>query len=806
MNTFRIPIHGMHCANCAKSLEKKISDIDELENININFADESLNFSVDEINPDIMDKIDGKINEAGFSYGKIQREFKITGMHCANCANNLEKKMNEFPGIINANVNFASETLYTDLVDGVLSSDDIKNKVSEIGYKAQEMEGAEDQSFEDSDEIIDQKRKFITGLIFTIPLFIISMGSGMTNLIPAYPDSFIIGIILFVLATPVQFYTGYDYYKGAYKSLKNKSSNMDVLVAMGSSVAYFYSLIVLLIPGTGDHLYFETSAVIITLIKLGKMMEARTKGKTGEAIKSLLNLTPKTATIEYSDGTRKNLSLSDVVKGDVLVVKPGENIPVDGKIVSGESSIDESMLTGEPIPVDKKAGDIVTGGTTNTNGILKIEAMAVGKDTVLYKIIEIVRAAQGSKAPVQKLADQIAEIFVPSIISIAVITFGCWYLFTGDFLSALIRFIAVIVIACPCALGLATPTAIMAGTGRGARSGVLFKSGESLQKLSKIKSVVMDKTGTLTKGTPALISTFIIGSKGTDEVLKAAASVENNSNHPVSKAIVKKADNLGLKLSGTSEFREISGSGVTGTIDNSSFKIGKPGWFENHEEKAGSVLKEILSRGNTAIFFSENDKIEAVFEISDEIKENSKKAVQDLKNLGLKIVLLTGDNENAAKTVADDLGIDDYIANATPETKASSIKEYEEKNGFSAMVGDGINDAPALASAYTGIALGSGTDVAIESADIIIPGDKIDLLPYSIKLGTKTLNTIKANLFWAFIYNIILVPIAAGVLAPLEFVPDFLRQLNPMVAALAMSMSSIMVVSNSLFLYRKKNI
>lgn len=804
MIKYRIKINGMHCANCAASLEKKISNLEEIKNTNVNFADESLNFETEKKIFEILKKIKKTVEDTGFKIAIKNSFFKISGMHCTNCSMNIEKNLNSMPGIINANVNLADESLEAEYIDTIVSTKDIEDKIQSLGFKAFETEN-EDFFSEDIKELKNQKIKFITGLVFTIPLFIISMTADMTNLIPSYPDSFAMGLLLFVLATPVQFFTGSDYYKGAYTSLKNGSSNMDVLVALGSSAAYFYSAVILFSPFKGDHLYFEASAVIITLIKLGKMLEARTKGKTGEAVKKLLDLTPKQVLRENKDKTTEIKNLSDIKVNDIIIVKPGENIPVDGEIIYGKSAIDESMLTGESLPADKKAGDNVTGGTINVNGLIKIKATAIGKESVLAKIVEIVRHAQGSKAPVQKIADKVASVFVLFVIISAIITFSVWYYFTGDFTASIIRLTAVLVIACPCALGLATPTALMAGAGKGAFSGVLFKSGEAIQKLASVKTIILDKTGTVTKGKPSVLNIYTTDERMNEKkILEIAASIERNSSHPVSSAITEKGINENSKIYECTDFKEVGGMGVKGIIDNIQYTIGKASWFENFPKKALSILEEIYSNGNTPVVLSAQDKIKGIFEIYDEIKEDSREAVLELKDLGLRIVLLTGDNERTAANTARELGIDDYIAEATPDSKANLVKDYQNKYGFAAMVGDGINDAPALATAYSGIALGTGTDVAIESAEIILPGHKMKLLPYSVKLSRKTFKTIKQNLFWAFIYNIILIPVAAGVLAPFPQMPEWLRQLNPMVAAFAMSMSSIMVVSTSLMLYKSR--
>ncbi|MDY0132349.1 MAG: heavy metal translocating P-type ATPase [Desulforegulaceae bacterium] len=806
MKNYRIPINGMHCNNCAASVEKKISKLESPENINVSYADESLNFSLKKENPEVLHQINNSVIDAGFKLLTKTSFLKISGMHCTNCSMSIEKNLNSIFGIIIANVNLGDETLAIEYIDSIISIDEIIKKIESIGFKAFEIKDNEDFLSQDLKEAKNQKIKFITGLVFTIPLFLVSMTADMTNLLPSYPESFLMGLLLFILATPVQFFTGFDYYKGAYTSLKNGSSNMDVLVALGSSAAYFYSTVILFTSFKGDHLYFETSAVIITLIKLGKMLEARTKGKTGEAVKKLLDLTPKKVLKENKDGTTESKNLSEIEVNDIIIVKPGENIPVDGEIVYGKSAINESMLTGESLPADKNPGDLVTGGTLNINGLIKIKATAIGKDSVLAKIVEIVRHAQGSKAPVQEVADRVAAVFVPFVIISAIITFSIWYFFTGDFTASIVRLTAVLVIACPCALGLATPTALMAGAGKGAVSGVLFKSGKAIQKLASVKTIIIDKTGTLTKGEPSVLNIYKIDKDFDEEkLLSIATSIEKNSNHPVSSAITKKGISENAEIIECSDFEEVGGMGVKGKIENIEYKIGKPGWFDNLPKKALSILETVYSRGNTPAVLSANNSIKGVFEIHDEIKEDSKQAIKELKNLGLKITLLTGDNEKTAANTAKTLGIDDYIAEATPDSKAKLVKDYQAKYGFAAMVGDGINDAPALATAHSGIALGTGTDVAIESADIILPGHKMRLLPYCIRLSKKTLKTIKLNLFWAFVYNILLIPIAAGILAPFPEMPDWIRQLNPMVAAFAMSMSSIMVVSSSLLLYKSRD-
>jgi len=612
------------------------------------------------------------------------------------------------------------------------------------------------------------------------------------------------------LATPVQFYTGWDYYTGGWKSLKNRSANMDVLVAMGSSVAYFYSLGVLLYPALGSHVYFETSAVIITLIKLGKMLEARAKGKTGNAIRKLMGLRPKTATI-IKDGKEVEVSLKGVKVGDVVVVRPGEKIPVDGAVLEGSSAVDESMLTGEPIPVDKKEGDRVVGATINSEGLLKVQATKVGKDTALAQIIKLVQEAQGSKAPIQALADRVAAVFVPGVIGIAMVTFVLWWSVGGEFVPAMIRLVAVLIIACPCALGLATPTAIMAGTGKGAERGILFKDSEALEKATKLKTIVLDKTGTLTLGKPMVADVITFNSsspvRDKEELLRIAASVEKGSEHPVGRAIVKEAERQNLELFEPEDFKASGGLGVQARIDGKLVYVGKPGWFiEMSLDMAGGNdhVRTLQSQGKTLMAVVVEKKLVGLIAVADSLKPDSKAAVSELRGQGLKVVMLTGDNIQTASSIGDQVQVDEIVAEVRPEEKSMKVKELQSRGQMVGMVGDGINDAPALAQADVGIAIGTGTDVAMETADVILASGNLLGVSRAIQLSRATMRTVKENLFWAFIYNIILIPVAAGVLYPLEFLPSVLRQLHPILAALAMALSSITVVSNSLRLYRAK--
>ena len=735
----------------------------------------------------------------------------VTGMSCANCALAIERTVKKLPGVVNASVNFASERAHVEYIPSLTSLDEMIQAIEKAGYGAirpdDALEGEDAELQARRAEIKDQTTKFLVGLAFTIPLFVLSMGRDFGFFGPWAHAPWVNWLFL-LLATPVQFYTGWDYYSGGFKSLRNRSANMDVLVAMGSSVAYVYSLALLLFPAPGHHVYFETSAVIITLIKLGKMLEARTKGRTGGAIRKLMKLRPKTAFIEV-DGQEKEIPVSQVSVGDRIIVRPGEAFPVDGAVLDGESSVDESMLTGEPIPVDKQAGDSVAAGTINGEGRLRFEARKVGKDTALARIIRLVQDAQGSKAPVQALADRVAAVFVPSVIGIALFTFILWWLIGGEFVPAMIRLVAVLVIACPCALGLATPTAIMAGTGKGAEKGMLFKNSEALELASKLDTIVLDKTGTITIGKPAVVDIVLTDSTFTDEneFLIMAASAERGSEHPLGRAIVAEATRRGLSLSEPKFFKASRGLGISATINSHQVLAGKPGWFPEMGFDLASVEQRISSlqnQGKTVVVVAAENKITGLIAVADQVKPESKDAIQSLHKQNLKVVMLTGDNSRTAQAIASEVSIDEVVSEVRPEDKSSRIKELQGKGKKVGMVGDGINDAPALAQADVGMAIGTGTDVAIEAGDVILVSGSLRGVPRAIELSRATMRTIRQNLFWAFFYNVVLIPVAAGVLFPFEFLPSYLRQLHPILAAFAMAMSSITVVSNSLRLYRAK--
>ena len=806
-----IPVTGMTCANCALNIERGIKKLSGITEANVNFATEQASVSFDSDEIQIQDVVE-KIHDAGYGVPKATMEFPVTGMTCANCALTIERTLKKrVSGVVSASVNFASERARVEYIPSVATIDDMIAVIEKAGYGAirpDEVLGDEDAELAARNaEIQNQTRKFLVGILFTAPLFFLSMGRDF-GLLGLWSHAVWVNWLLLTLATPVQFYTGWDYYTGGWKSLKNGSANMDVLVAMGSSVAYFYSLALLLYPPLGTHVYFETSAVIITLIKLGKMLESRTKGKTGGAIRKLMGLRPKTATI-LENGKEKDIPLSLVSVGDIVIVHPGESLPVDGLVLEGESSVDESMLTGEPLPVDKRPGNQVAGGTINGEGRLKFEATRVGKDTALARIIRLVQEAQGSKAPIQALADRVAAVFVPAVIGIALLTFILWWAIGGDFVPSMIRMVAVLVIACPCALGLATPTAIMAGTGKGAEKGMLFKNSEALEMATKLDTIVLDKTGTITVGKPSVVNVVVSDAivKDEQELLKIGASVERGSEHPLGHAIVKEAEKRGIDLFEPDDFKSSSGLGVQARINGQEVLVGKPNWFDEMDlnfDHAKDHITSLQAEGKTVMMVVVDQKLAGLIAVADTIKPESRETIGELHGSNLKVVMLTGDNVQTAQAIAAEVGIHEIFAEVRPEEKSSKIRELQDNGEKVGMVGDGINDAPALAQADVGLAIGTGTDIAIETGDVILASGNLSGVSRAIQLSRATMQTVKQNLFWAFFYNIILIPVAAGVLYPFEFLPEFLRQLHPMLAALAMAVSSITVVSNSLLLYRAK--
>ncbi len=806
-----LPITGMTCANCAMNIARGLKKLSGVSDANVNFAAEQASVTFD---PRVASPLDliRRVEKLGFSVPTARIDFPVTGMTCANCAMNVERALGrKVPGVINAVVNIAAERATVDYLPSMVTPDDLASAVEKAGFGALIQQPGEPEDVEAKArqaEITDQTRKFMVGVIFALPLFVISMARDVGVTGPWSHQAWVNWLFL-ALATPVQFYTGWDYYVSGLKSLRNKSANMDVLVAMGSSTAYAYSLAVLLLSTTGGHVYFETSAVIITLIKMGKLLEARTKGKTGNAIRKLMGLRPKTATV-MRDGIEHETPIEAVRVGDVVLVRPGERIPVDGQVIDGASAVDESMLTGEPIPVDKKAGDTMAAGTINGQGNIVFTATRVGRETALAQIIRLVQEAQGSKAPIQAMADRVAAVFVPAIIIIALLVFIIWWVVAGNFVTAMIRMVAVLVIACPCALGLATPTAIMAGTGKGAERGMLFKNSRALEGATRLSTVVLDKTGTITEGKPVVTDLVPDTGNGVteNELLMLAASVEKGSEHPLGRAVVKKADALGLTLATPQAFNAHGGDGVEARVNGRLVRVGKPHWFDGQSgvitAETAKRISDFQAQGKTVMAAAEADRLLGLICVSDRIKRDSPSAIDRLKRLGLETVMLTGDNRQAAETIGRQAGVDHVAAEVRPEDKALRIKTLQTAGKTVAMVGDGINDAPALAQADVGFAIGTGTDVAIETADVILAAGSLSGVPRAITLSRATMRTIRQNLFWAFFYNAILIPVAAGALFPFDGLPMMLRQLHPILAALAMAFSSITVVSNSLRLYRAK--
>jgi Cu+-exporting ATPase len=802
--SLQLPVGGMSCANCAMNIERRLEKLEGVEQVNVNFAAEvaSVTYDPGKLQPS---SIVSQIGKAGFTVPVRKAEFAVSGMTCANCAMNIERTLKKkVAGVLDASVNFASERVAVDYIAQQTTVEQMAAAIEKAGFKAiLPGDRPEDQDIDLAErkaEIHSQKMKFWVGVFFSLPLFAMSMLRDF-GLIGAWSHAIWVNWLFLLLATPVQFYTGYDFYRGAIKSLRNLTANMDVLVAMGSTVAYAYSL-VLVVAGLDGHVYFETSALIITLIKLGKMLESVNKGRTGAAIRKLMDLSPKTAVV-VRDGKEETVPLAQVEQGDHLIVRPGDSIPVDGVITEGETAVDESMLTGESLPVDKQPGDPVTGGTLNQFGSIRFDATRVGKETALAQIIRLVQEAQGSKAPIQALADRVAAVFVPVVIGIALVTFGLWWSIGGDATQALIRLVSVLVIACPCALGLATPTAIMAGTGKGAQQGVLFKTSEALQTAAAVDTVVLDKTGTITMGKPRVTDVLLSADNtmSDDDFLQAAASVEQGSEHPLGQAIVRAAAEKGIAPGAVQGFTAHGGAGVQATYRSRLWRIGKPGWFQEMGLDTGAIqdaVNGLESDGKTAMAVFADHQAMGVVAVADTLKPDSKTALATLRHHGLSTAMITGDNRQAAEAIAREIGIDVVLANIRPEDKAANIKNLQDQNRTIAMVGDGINDAPALAQADVGMAIGSGTDVAIETAGIILAGSSLTGVARAIRISRQTMRTIRQNLFWAFAYNILLIPLAAGILNPFEHLPMMLRQLHPILAALAMSMSSISVVSNSL--------
>ncbi|WP_121609921.1 heavy metal translocating P-type ATPase [Mesobacillus foraminis] len=796
----QLPIAGMTCAACSSRIEKSLNKLEGVDQATVNLALEKATVIYNPDSTTVLD-IENKINDLGYSVASEKAELDLMGMTCAACATRIEKGLNKLEGVSKATVNLALETANIEYNPSQLTVQDMISKVENLGYEAKVKQ---DQVSEGSDHreraIEKQKGKFVFSLILSFPLLWAMVNHFEFTSFLYLPEAFMNPWVQMALATPVQFIVGKQFYIGAYKALKNKSANMDVLVALGTSAAYFYSVyLAFLSIGSGSHmveLYFETSAVLITLILLGKLFEARAKGRSSEAIKKLMGLQAKTATV-LRDGNEEEIPLEQVAVGDVLVIKPGEKVPVDGEVIEGRSAVDESMLTGESVPVDKTAGDMVIGATINKNGSLKIRARKVGRDTALAQIIKVVEEAQGSKAPIQRLADQISGVFVPIVVGIAIITFLVWFLFVspGEFAEALEKFIAVLVIACPCALGLATPTSIMAGSGRAAELGVLFKGGEHLELTHRITTVVLDKTGTVTNGKPVLTDVIAEGNIKEEQLLSLVGSVEKQSEHPLAEAIVQGIKDRGISLPDPDDFEAIPGYGVKAASGGRNIMVGTRKLMNQSGidiASAAEKMEALEKDGKTAMLVAVDGVYSGIVAVADTVKESSKAAIRRLKDMGLEVIMMTGDNQRTAEAIAAEVGVDRAIAEVLPEGKAEEVKKLQIQGKHVAMVGDGINDAPALAVADIGMAIGTGTDVAMEAADITLMRGDLNSIADAILMSKKTIRNIKQNLFWAFAYNTLGIPVAA------------LGFLAPWLAGAAMAFSSVSVVLNALRLQRVK--
>ena len=802
-----IPITGMTCTTCALTVEKGLAETPGVEKAAVNFASEKASIVYDPSKVSLS-KLAKTVAELGYSVATKKSIYPVGGMTCASCVAHVEDALKDVPGVISVGVNLGSEKAAVEYIEGTTWAE-MKKAVEDAGYElGKEIEGLEDVSETSQREVRKVRNRFIVAAILTVPIVVMMLTPMFTGM----------NYLLWALATPVQFWAGWRFYKGALGALKHRTTDMNTLIAVGSSAAYIYSVIATVFPnvftsnGIKANVYFDTSAAIITLILLGRYLEARAKGQTSEAIKKLIGLQPKTAVV-FRGGEEKQIPIEEVVVGDLVQVKPGERVPVDGIVREGYSSLDESMITGESIPVEKKSGDEVIGATINKNGSFKFEATKIGKDTTLARIVRLVEEAQGSKAPVQKLADVIASYFVPIVIGIAVVTFLVWF-FAGPsphLTYAFLNFVAVLVIACPCALGLATPTAIIVGTGKGAEQGILIRSADSLERAHKINVVLLDKTGTLTMGKPEITDIIAVDGYTKDEILRLAASAEKNSEHSLAEAIVKTASEKKLAFSPPSEFNAMPGLGIEAVVDGKKILLGNLKLIQEHKLILNELefkANELVSAGKTVMFLSVDGQGAGLIALADTIKPEAQKVVHQLHKMGIEVAMVTGDNRRTAEAIARQAGIDRVFAEVLPEHKADEVKKLQSEGKIVAMVGDGINDAPALAQADVGIAIGTGTDVAMETGDITLIRGELSGIVTAISLSKRTMRTIRQNLFWAFAYNVILIPVAAGVLyfafrngtvpSGLKFALGDRGFLNPILAAAAMALSSITVVTNSL--------
>ena len=820
-----LPIEGMTCASCVAHVEGGLKDVHGIEKATVNLANERATVQFDP-EKTTVDQMVAAVRDVGYDVVTDKITLPIGGMTCASCVAHVEGGLRSVPGVLNVSVNLATERATVVMIPGTATIGDLKHAVEDVGYDVLDVSGTEEELVDRErvlreQEMQNEKRDLIIGIIFTLPLFVLSMTRDLVHTVLMWenflPQLFMwngFDWLLFALATPVQLYVGRSYHRGAFKSVRALAPNMDLLISLGTNAAYFFSVIVLVAALFGikipSHVYFESAAVIITLIKVGKYLEARAKGQTSDAIKKLIGMRAKTARV-VRDGKEIEVKFEDVRVGDIVSVRPGEKIPVDGVIVQGQSTVDESMITGESLPIEKSVGDQVIGATLNKMGAFQFEARKVGKETALAQIIKLVEDAQASKAPIQRLADQISAVFVPVVIVIAVATFAIWLIFGPQpaFNFAFVNFVAVLIIACPCALGLATPTAIIVGTGKGAENGVLIRSGGALETAHKVTAIILDKTGTLTQGQPAVTDVVEVGNwklevgAGTVQprtsnlqFLKLVASAEQNSEHPLGQAIVNRAKELGLKLTMPTEFGAVAGHGVRACVEGHEVLVGNAKLLSDFSialDGLETQSQQLADVGKTAMFAAIDRKPAGLIAVADTLKPNSRAAVEALKKLGLDVYMLTGDNPRTAAAIAKQVGIERYFAEVLPGQKADKVKQLQEQGKIVAMVGDGINDAPALAQADIGLAIGTGTDVAMEAADITLISGDLRGVVTAIALSRQTIRTIKGNMFWAFFYNIAGIPVAAGILYPF-----FGLLLNPIISAAAMAFSSVFVVTNSL--------
>ena len=803
----RLRVTGMTCATCAATVQKVLRETHGVQDANVNFASEKASVEYDPTRVD-LGKIKNAISESGYGVAVKKSIFPVAGMTCASCVARVEEALKSVPGVVSVAVNLASEKATVEYLD-TLEVADLRRAVKDAGYDlGEETETLEDVTATSQRESNKLRDRFILAITLGVIIMVLSF-------LPAFTGK---PYLLWALATPVQFWAGWRFYRGFWGALKHRIADMNTLIAVGTSAAYFYSVAAVLFPsaltigGMAPELYFDTSAMIIALILLGRFLEARAKGQTSAAIKRLIGLQPKTALV-VRDGREMEIQVDEVQVGDLILVRPGERVPVDGVIRQGSPSIDESMVTGESLPVEKKEGDPVIGATINKTGSFQFEATRIGKDTTLARIVRLVEEAQGSKAPIQRLVDIIASYFVPAVIAIAVITFLIWY-FLGPSPSltfAFLNFIAVLIIACPCALGLATPTAIMVGTGKGAEHGILIRSAEALERFYQVDTLLLDKTGTLTEGRPQVTDIVAVAPLSENEVLAMAAAVEHDSEHPLAEAVVRAARERQLNLLSTSSFNAIPGHGAEAMVNGKQILLGNLKLMRDRGialDGLAEKAEKLFSLGKTVTFLAADGRAVGIIGLADTLKPNAAAVVSGIRRMGIDVAMVTGDNQRTAATIARQAGIDRVLAEVLPENKSGEVKKLQEEGRVVAMVGDGINDAPALAQADIGIAIGTGTDVAMETGDITLISGDLSGIATAILLSRRTIRTIRQNLFWAFAYNVILIPVAAGVLylafgsrgvpSGLSFILGDYGFLNPILAAAAMALSSITVVSNSL--------